>query len=145
MTFEVMSAGKMTYPDAHFDGAIAVMALSAMSDADMVAESLDEMCRVSREFVFIVDNFRLGYEVARHGSVYLRGVDPRQVLALASRSDVAEVKQLGRFWSTSRIAWKVHAALKRIVPSVAYAAAIRLPGGHSHRGYLVRLHQKQGR
>lgn len=145
MTFDVMPASRMTYPDARFDGTIAIMALSAMLDPDMVAASLAEMCRVSREFVLVVDNFRSSYEDVRHGAVYFRGVDWRHVAALGHRGDVAEVKELGRFWSTSQLAWKAHAALQRIVPSLAYAAAIRFPGRHSHRAYLVRLRQKPGR
>jgi len=45
MSFEVMSARKMTYPDNRFDGSIAVMALSAMLDTAVVDDALSEMCR----------------------------------------------------------------------------------------------------
>jgi hypothetical protein len=116
-----------------------------MLEPAVVDDALSEMCRVSREFVLIIDNFRRGYEDARGGAVFLRGVDPGRIVALAGRPDVAEVRELGSFWSTNRLAWKAHAALQRIAPSIAYAAAIRLPGRHSHRAYLVRLRPKPAR
>jgi hypothetical protein len=145
MNFEVMSARRMTYPDRRFDGTVAIMALSAMLQAEVVNEALAEMCRVSRDFILVIDNFRRNYEDARHGTVFLRGVDRGQIAALAHRPDVAEIRELGSFWSTSRFAWKAYAALRRIAPSIAYAAAIRMPGPHSHRAYLVRLRPPQTR
>jgi hypothetical protein len=135
-----MSATALSYPDHSFDAAFAVMALSAMLDPAVIDDALAEMCRVSREFLLIVDNFEPGHTDQGRGAVFLRGVDPARIERLARRSDVACVRRLGSFWTTRRWAWKLAARLERLgLGSIAYAVAVRLLAPHSHRGYLVRL------
>jgi hypothetical protein len=137
--FETMSATAMSFEADSFDLSLAVMALSAMLDAAVIDAALDEMCRVSREAVVIVDSFAVGHEDSRHGAVFFRSVAPAHLARIAARPDVASVTRLGTFWTSSRAAWRAHALLHRIAPSVAYALAIRLPGRHSHHAYLVRM------
>lgn len=137
--FETMSATALEFEPRAFDLSLAVMALSAMPDDDVVSAALAEMCRVSREALLLIDNFEPAFTDARRDVVYFRGVDPSHVERLRSRADVASVTRIGSFWTTSRAAWRLHGLLRRVAPSVAYALAIRLLGRHSHRAYLVRL------
>jgi ubiquinone/menaquinone biosynthesis C-methylase UbiE len=138
--WDVMSATSLSHPDRSFDAAFAVMALSAMLDPAVVDAALAEMCRVSREFVLVVDNFDPAYENRGRGAVFLKGIDAAHIERLAQRSDVAEVRLLGKLWTTRPWAWRLAARLERIgLGSVAYAVAVRMLAPHSHRCYLVRL------
>ena len=138
--WDVMSATNLSFTDRSFDASFAVMALSAMIDPEVARAALGEMCRVSREFIVIVDNFEPSYENRARGAVYFRGVEPEIVEGLSSLDEVAGVERLGSFWTTRRWAWRLAAALTRVgLSSIAYAFAVRLLAPHSHRGYLVRL------
>ena len=138
--WEVMSATDLTFPDRAFDASLAVMALSAMIDPEVIRSALGEMCRVSRAFVLVIDNFEPAYENRRNDVLYFKGVDAALVEALASRPDVADVIRLGSFWTTRRTAWKLAAFLERAgLGAIAYALAVRWFAPHSHRGYLIRL------
>jgi hypothetical protein len=137
--FETMSATAMTFPDDGFDLSLAVMALSAMLDPAVIDAALDEMCRVSREALVLVDSFQAGVEDSRRGAVFFRSVAPAHLERIARRPDVVSVTRLGTFWTASHGAWRVHRVLQRVAPSVAYAVAVRLLARHSHHAYLVRL------
>lgn len=140
MHWDVMSATSLRHEDRSFDASFAVMALSAMLDPTVIDAALAEMCRVSREFVLIVDNFDPAYENRGRGAVFLKGVDPARIERLAQRPDVADVRLLGKLWTTRPWAWRLAAFLERVgLGSVAYAVAVRMLAPHSHRGYLVRL------
>jgi ubiquinone/menaquinone biosynthesis C-methylase UbiE len=138
--WEVMSATALRHADQSFDASVAVMALSAMLEPKVIDAALAEMCRVSREFVLVIDNFEPDYENRTGGVLYFKGVEPGRVERLAARSDVAEVRRIGSFWTTRPWAWRLVARLGRVgLTSVAYAVAVRLLAPHSHRAYLVRL------
>ena len=138
--YDVMSATELAFSDDSFDASFAVMSLSAMIDPGVIERSLAEMCRVSREFMLIVDNFEPSYENAARGATFFKGVEPSVVEGLARRPDVKQVLRLGSFWTTSRVAWKLASALSRVgLGSMAYAFAVRLLAPHSHRGYFVEL------
>jgi hypothetical protein len=141
--WDVMSATSLSFADRSFDASFAVMSLSAMIDPEVVREALGEMCRVSREFIVVVDNFEPSYENRAHGATYFRGVDRALVTELLLRDDVSGVERLGSFWTTRRWAWRLAGALARFgLSSISYAFAVRLLAPHSHCGFLVRLRPK---
>jgi ubiquinone/menaquinone biosynthesis C-methylase UbiE len=140
MHYEVMSATDLAYADDSFDASFAVMSLSAMIDPAVINRSLAEMCRVSRNFVLVIDNFDPTYENAAGGATFFKGVERSRIEELSRRPDVRRVLPLGSFWTTSRAAWKLAALLSRVrLGSIAYALAVRLLAPHSHRGYFVEL------
>lgn len=139
--FEVMSATQIKYPDKHFDCSFACVTLQAMMDDAIIAQSLSEMCRVSREFILVADVFDPKYSAERNGSVYLKGVDIKHIRNLAGTESVHQVHLISSFWTTSNASWRIFRLLRRIGLSTlpAYALAINLLAKHSHRAYLVKL------
>jgi ubiquinone/menaquinone biosynthesis C-methylase UbiE len=138
--YAVMSATEMSYADGTFDASFAVMALSAMIEPAIIDASLAEMCRVSRRFVLVIDNFEPSYQNTAEGATFFKGVERGRVEKLASRHDVRAVTVLGSFWTTRRTAWRLVSALSRVgLGSLAYALVVRLLAPHSHRAYLVEL------
>ncbi|MDE2238007.1 MAG: class I SAM-dependent methyltransferase, partial [Elusimicrobia bacterium] len=88
ISYEVMSGTDLKFGDGAFDFSMAVMSLSAMIDGRLIDQVLAEMCRVSREFVLVCDNFDPNYRNLRNGKTVLKGVSTRHVEKLRSRDDV---------------------------------------------------------
>lgn len=141
ITFEVMSATEIKYPDKHFDCSFACVTMQAMMDDTVIAQSLSEMCRVSREFILLVDIFDPKYFCQRNGSVYLKGVDIKHIKNLEMADAVDQVNLVGSFWTTSNTSWRIFRLLSRIGFSTvsSYTLAINLLAKHSHQAYLVKL------
>jgi ubiquinone/menaquinone biosynthesis C-methylase UbiE len=139
VNYEVMSATEMRYNDRYFDFSFACVALSAMLNEEIIDRALSEMCRVSKDFVLIIDNFDPSYEDHRDGILYFKGVDQRQIEKLTSRSDIASATKIGSFWTTGRMAWRVYSLLKKFqLESIAYSVAIGMLAKHSHKAFLIR-------
>jgi ubiquinone/menaquinone biosynthesis C-methylase UbiE len=141
MTFEVMSATEIQYPDKHFDCSFACVAMQAMMDDAIITQSLSEMCRVSREFILVVDIFDPKYSDERNGTVYLKGVDIKHIEELAGTEVVDKVNLVGSFWTTSTAAWRIFRFLSKIGFSTifSYALAINHLTKHSHKAFLIKL------
>jgi ubiquinone/menaquinone biosynthesis C-methylase UbiE len=138
INYEVMSATQMRYDDRYFDFSFACVALSAMLDEEIIDQALSEMCRVSKDFVLIIDNFDSSHEDQRDGILYFKGVDQKRIEKLTSRSDIASVTEIGSFWGTSAAAWRMYGLLKKLkLESIAYSVAIRMLSKHSHKAFLI--------
>jgi ubiquinone/menaquinone biosynthesis C-methylase UbiE len=140
VNYEVMSATAMSFEDRFFDFSFACVSLSAMFDGEVIDSALAEMCRVSKDFVLVIDNFEPSYEDRRNGVLCFKGVDQTHLEKLNRRADVASVTQIGSFWTTSKTSWIMYRALKKIkLESIAYAVAIRMLARHSHKAFLVKM------
>ena len=140
LNFHEMSAAHLEFADGRFDGSLACVALSAMPDDATVNAALAEMCRVSREFALVIDNFDPHHKDQRNGAVYLHGLDRRCIESLAMRGDVEKVVCLRRFWTTNSFIWRAQRALARVLPdATAYALTVGLWPLKSHAAYLITL------
>ncbi len=72
INYEIMSATDINFPDKTFDCSLACVVLQAMIDDLIIDRSLSEMCRVSKEFILIIDIFDKKYSAQRNGSIYLK-------------------------------------------------------------------------
>ena len=140
--FHDMSATHLAFADGRFDASLACVCLSAMPDDATVNAALAEMCRVSREFVLVIDNFDPQHRDRRNGAVYLRGLHTRRMEKVARREDVAAITCLRRFWTTNSFIWGAQRALARVLPdAAAYDLTVGLWPLKSHAAYLITLKQ----
>ncbi len=141
ISFEVMSATEINYPDKYFDCSFVCVALQAMMDDTVITQSLSEMCRVSREFILIVDIFDPKYSCQRNGAMYLKGIDLKHIKDLEDVDTVEQVNLIGSFWSTNKLSWLVYRLLNKIgFPTLmSYVFSVVLFPKHSHKAYFVKL------
>jgi ubiquinone/menaquinone biosynthesis C-methylase UbiE len=144
INYEVMSATNILYPDRFFDCSLACVVLQAMIDDEIISKTLSEMCRVTKDFVLVVDIFDSKYSAQRNGSVFIQGVDDRLILDLKTNPRVEQVHLISSFWTTNGFLWKIYRLFNRIgLSSISYALIIRLLAKHSHKAYFIQLKQDQ--
>ncbi len=141
MNFDVMSATDMNFENDSFDFSFACVALSAMIDENVIKRSLSELCRVSKDFVLILDNFEKEYSNIKNDITYFKGVDEQLVLKLADRKDVRSVECIGSFWTTSSFSWRMHDIFNmfRFLENISYPLFIKWLSKDSHKAFFIEL------
>ncbi len=138
--FDVMSATEMQYPDKSFDCSLACVVLQSMIQGSIIDKALSEMCRVTKEFILVVDIFDAKYSAERNGAVFLKGLDSDHIRQLGSSASVEKVHLVGSFWTIHNASWRIYRMFNRLgLSSISYALMIRLLAKHSHKAYLVQL------
>jgi hypothetical protein len=138
--YDVMSATDIQYPDKYFDCSLACVVMQAMIDDEIITKTLSEMCRVTKDFILVIDIFDPKYSAQRNGSVFLKGVDVKHIMSLRTVERVEQVNLIGSFWTTNSLSWKIYRLFNRIgLSSISYTLIIRLLAKHSHKAYFVQL------